>query len=106
MCLIGSGFSFYYADKYEELANHQEYNDLAIEISQINDIERLKAIALQLHENTVVDTQENSGLFFNLFEVFLAFVLLLIIALYLFHRETVSNNSLKRDSRPERPPAA
>ena len=105
MCITGALFSFYYSHNYALMSENSQYIDISRNIQNINELEKLRVIALQLHQNTIDDAVDNSKTMHNYFEVLLSLSLLLLLVLYFYYRDNVSNNSSNLTGAKDAPPS-
>jgi len=105
MCITGALFSFYYSHKYAQMSENAQYIEISRKIQNIHELEKLRAIALQLHQNTIDDAVDNSKTIQNYYEVLLSLSTLLLLVLYFYYRDNVSNNSSNLTGAKDAPPS-
>ena len=103
VCVTGAVFSFHLSSKYTLMSRNPEYMAISSKIENLHELEKLRAIALQLHQNTIEDAEYDSSTLHNVFEVLLTLSLVLLLILYFYYRDNVSGNSSDLGSADDAP---
>jgi hypothetical protein len=105
MCITAAAYSLHYSNQYDAISNNIEYKEIARNIKNINEIEKLRSITLQLHQNTMDDTIDNRETMYKSFETWLALSFMVSLIIYFYNKDNVSNKSSNLTGAKDVPPS-
>ena len=97
LSITASISSFYFSYKYNEIACKLDISNYSEKINKIDDIDRLRNIAISNTSFTIEDTRDHSETYKRIAYLTLTFTVFIITIFILFAKYKNSNKEVKRD---------
>ena len=97
---MGAISSFYFSDGYKNISTLKDEKALITKINGINNIERLRQIAITSFQDTNQGIIEQSNIYKSASYLFTGLSSLLLFSIYLLLKNETSNKSINADTKP------